>query len=284
MKVLQAAAAFLAALVVLAVVIVLVATVGWRRTTAGVRQALEDGSRPAEGLVPVDSASVPPVVRRFLERSIPRGAEPIVLATLEQEGTFQMGEGEEGWRPFTATQHVRAYPPAFLWDATIRMAPWLPVKVRDAYRDGRGTMKGAVASTLVMVEGEPTAELAQGALYRYLAEAPWMPTRLLPGAGLTWRAVDDHSAEATLRDGALAVSVLFRFDAEGDVVGTWVAARPREMDGVSRDLPWVGRFSGHREVDGYRVPLEGEVAWVVDGVEIPYWRGRVTTARLRTAP
>lgn len=284
MKVFQAAGALLAALVVLAVVIVLVATAGWRRTTESVRRALVDGVRDAETLVPPDSAAVPPVVRRYLERSIPPGAETIVLATLEQEGTFQLGEGDDGWRPFKATQHVRAYPPGFLWDATIRMARLVPVYVRDGYTEGRGMMKGAVAATLVVVEGEPTPALAEGSLYRFLAEAAWIPTRLLPGEGLTWAAVDDSTAEATLRDGPVEVSVRFGFDVDGDITSIYVPSRPRESDGVTTELPWLGRFWGHADRDGYRVPLAGEVAWVVDGVEVPYWRGRVTSARFRTTP
>lgn len=286
MKVLQAVAALLATLVVLAVVTVGVATANWRRTTETLRRALVDGARGAETLVPLDSAALPPVVRRYLERSLPAPAPaaPIVLATLEQTGEFQMGEGEAGWRPFTATQHVRAYPPAFLWDAAIRVAPFLPVYVRDAYVDGQGMMKGAVAATVVVVDGEPTDALARGALYRFLAEAAWIPTRLLPGEGLTWVAVDDSTAEATLRDGSVEVSVRFAFDEAGDITSIFVPSRPREADGVTTELPWLGRFWGHEDRDGYRVPLEGQVAWVVDGVDVPYWRGRITSVRFRTGP
>ncbi|GMV04891.1 MAG: hypothetical protein AMXMBFR53_11710 [Gemmatimonadota bacterium] len=278
-KVLQGAAALLAVLLILAVVTVLVATAGWRRATAEALLALEAGAEARAALDPVDTATVPPVVARYLARAIPPGAQPIRLTVLEQEGTFQMGEGDAGWRPFIATQHVRAYPPGFLWDARIAMALLVPVRVRDGYLDGRGTMKGAVWSTLVMVDAQPTRELAEGALYRYLAEAAWMPTRLLPGEGLAWRAVDESTAEATLRDGDLAVSVLFRFDAQGDIVGIHVPRRGREVDGASVPTPWTGRFWSHQDVDGFRIPMEGEVAWVVDGVEVPYWRGRVSGAR-----
>jgi hypothetical protein len=194
-----------------------------------------------------------------------------------------MGKGEAGWKPFHATQHVRAYPPGFLWDANIGMMPMVPVRVRDGYFDGAGMMKGVVACLVTVAEGAPTRELAQGSLYRYLAEAVWMPSRLLPGEGLSWKAVDDATAEATLRDGDLEVSVRFGFDASGDIVSMLVPERGREVGGTYVPTPWKGRLFDHQDVGGYRIPLRGEVAWVVDGVEVPYWRGRMASVTYRNS-
>ncbi len=282
-------AAVAAALVVLAVVTVLVATVLWDRATERHLERLEAGARAPVGLgapgtpgpPPLDSGAVPPVVARYLWRSLPAGAEPVRMATFTQEGTFQMGKGEAGWKPFRATHHVRAYPPGFLWDASIAIAPLVPVRVCDGFLDGAGMMEGAVASVITVVEAEPTPELAQGALYRYLAEGAWLPSRLLPGEGLTWQAVDDSTAEATLREGDVEVSVQFRFDPAGDLTSIFVPDRPAEVGGAYVPRPWVGRFWDHQVVGGYRIPLQGEVAWVVEGVAVPYWRGRVTSATYR---
>lgn len=281
MRVFTVLATVAAALVALAVVTLVVATARWDRATQRVRADLEVGARAPEGLTGLDTASAPPTVVRYLSRSLPAGAVPARVATIVQEGTFQMGKGDEGWKPFRATQHVRAYPPGFLWDASIAMAPLVPVRVRDGYLGGAGMMKGAVVSLVVVVDAEPTKELAEGALYRYLAEAVWMPSRLLPGDGLSWDAVDDSTARATLRDGDVEVSVLFGFDAAGDIVSMVVPERGREVDGRYVPTPWKGRVWDHQVVGGYRIPLQGEVAWVVEGVEVPYWRGRIASATYR---
>jgi hypothetical protein len=216
-------------------------------------------------------------VRRYLERSLPPGGEPIRWATIQQQGTFQMGEGEGGWRPFTATQYVRAYPPGFLWDASIRMAPFVPVRVRDGYVNKRGVMKGAIAAIVTVVDAAQTPELTEGSLYRYLAEAAWVPSRLLPGEGLTWQEMDPNTALATLTESGVTVSVQFRFDDPGDIVGIFVPSRGREVDGAYVPSAWHGRFWDHEVMDGFRVPREGEVAWIVDGELVPYWRGRLVT-------
>ncbi|MEO7362298.1 MAG: DUF6544 family protein [Gemmatimonadaceae bacterium] len=47
---------------------------------------------------------------------------------------------------------------------------------------------------------------------RYFAEMAWYPTALLPGQGVRWEAVDERSANATLVDGPISLTLLFRFD------------------------------------------------------------------------
>ena len=249
--------------------------------TAWSRTSMLHRTRILEGRVapsPAAAAELPLPVVRFLDGSVPAAADLQSGVRLEQEGEFQTGEGEEGWRPFTAVQVVRAYPPAFQWDARIGMAPFTPVRVRDGYLDGQGAMTAKVWGLFSVVDAGPSPELARAALVRALAEAPWIPTRLLPGNGLAWSQVDDTTALATLTDGGLSVSATFAFDVSGDIVGVYVPDRGREVDGRYLPTPWVGRFWDHAVVDGgFRVPRQAEVAWIVDGERVPYWRGRVTS-------
>ena len=86
------------------------------------------------------------------------------------------------------------------------------------------------------VEGD---ELARGELMRYLAEAAWYPTALLPGQGVRWQAVDEHSADATLRDGAVEMTLRFVFSADGllEAVRTevaWLTRRAAGRPGAAR--------------------------------------------------
>jgi hypothetical protein len=188
-----------------------------------------------------------------------------------------MGEGEDGWRPFEATEVFRGHEPGFYWDSEIRMAPGVGVRVRDAYVDGSAEMVAKVLGLVPVMNAGDTPELRRGALSRYLAEAAWIPTRLGVGPGLSWRAIDEHSAEATLVNRGTEVSLRFTFSEAGDLVQV-EGIREREVEGAYVPTPWIGRFREHEEVGGYRIPRYGEVAWVVDGEEKPYWRGRGTEA------
>jgi len=49
-------------------------------------------------------------------------------------------------------------------------------------------------AVLTVADARGTPEMARGELMRFLAEATWYPTRLLPGNGMSWDAIDDSTA------------------------------------------------------------------------------------------
>jgi hypothetical protein len=63
----------------------------------------------------------------------------------------------------------------------------MKVRVRDTYVTGQGSMQGKILSLVPVFDERGQAELNTGALQRYLAEAVWCPTALLPGEGVKWR-------------------------------------------------------------------------------------------------
>jgi hypothetical protein len=243
----------------------------WSRASQAVRDALTSAAEAP--LDPPDSADLPAPVQRFAT-TLPAAHRPIRTARVVQVGTFRMGAGDDSWKPFTATETFTAHPSGFAWEARIRMMPGVAVHVRDAWAAGSGSMKGAILGLLPVVDMAGSRELDEGALSRYLAEAVWIPTRLVGGDGLTWSPRDDSTAVARLVDGAVTVELVFTFDAEGRVTRV-EGARPREVDGGFVTTRWVGRFADYREFDGYHLPAWGEVAWKIDGALRPYWRGRI---------
>ena len=100
-----------------------------------------------------------------------------------------------------------------------------------------------------------------GALHRFLAEAVWYPTALLPSLKLRWRAIDDRTANATLTDDGSAVSLDFRFSPSGEVASIYTPARWGTFDGGYKQVPWEGHFRRYARRDGMLVPSEGEVGW-----------------------
>jgi hypothetical protein len=115
--------------------------------------------------------------------------------------------------------------------------------------------------------------MAVATLQRYLAEAAWMPTALLPAAGVQWTAIDDSTARATLRHNGASARVDMHFGAGGEIVRV-TADRYRDVDGVAALTPWEGRFEDYRSLEGMKVPLRAEVGWILDDGWFPYWRGR----------
>lgn len=238
-----------------------------RRTVAG-------GSRPL-CYDPAQLAGLPSPVVRFFSFALDPGQQLVRSARFTQRGAFAMARGR--WAPFSAVEAFTVSPPGFVWDARIRMAPLVVAHVRDSYIAGQGVMHGALAGVLTMVDQRGTPEMAAGALLRYLAEAPWFPTALLPSAGVRWDPVDDSTARATLSDSGTTVSMDVHFAASGEIERI-AAARYRDVRGTPVLTPWVGHYRDYSRVEGMMVPGESEVGWELPDGWFPYWRGRSVTA------
>jgi len=250
----------------------------WEARTAGLVGELKRGRLPLSPPAFRDSQldGLPAPVARYF-RGVLRDGQPIVRgARLRQAGQFLVRPAVGGWFPFTAVQHVSTRPGGFVWNAAIRVAPGLAVRVRDGFVDGRGLMSARLLNLVRLVHVEGTPEIAAGALHRYLAEAAWFPTALLPGQGVVWTPLGDASARATLTVAETTVWLDFHFGPDGLVERVFTPARARDVDGRAVPTPWQGRWSDYEERGGMRVPLAGEVEWLLPEGPQVYWRGRLT--------
>lgn len=225
--------------------------------------------------VQMTGTDVPAPVTRFLERSMLAGQRHIRTAKLDQEGEFFLNGA---WHPLTAHQFVTASPPSFMWDARIRVAPLVSVYVRDSYVLGHASMRARMLAFYPLVDQANRAELKEGALMRYLGEAVWLPTRLIPGDGLSWTAVDDGHADAMLTDEGVSVTLRFTFDADGAVTEIFSPARYREVNGTYVKTPWRVRALGQEMKGGVRLMSPAEAEWMLPEGPQPYWRGRIVSA------
>jgi len=216
---------------------------------------------------------LPAPVRRYLALVIPEGRSRVRRVRFTQTGVFRTREQPEQWGPFRAVQHVATSPPGFVWDATIRMAPLLSARVVDSYIEGAGLLRARLLGVFTVADASgPEAD--SGEMMRYLAEAIWYPTALVPDEWLRWQAVDERSAIAVLTDGGQEVAVKFFFDDEG-LVSHFEAERFRIEKGRCRKVPWRAYCSGYTVRGGFRVPREARVAWRLPEGELEYFRGRI---------
>lgn len=102
------------------------------------------------------------------------------------------------------------------------MLPGLKVRVVDSYIAGKGLLHAAIVGLFTMADVSGGGEIARGEFMRFFAEAAWYPTALLPSQGVRWKALDDSSENATIVDGPLTLTLLFRFDDAG-LIGSFRA-------------------------------------------------------------
>ena len=252
----------------------------WRWTSDQMRQQItEAGRMTGRGTYdPRELVGLPAPVVRYFAATLRPGQPIIVSASLRHRGTMNLGNREPAWRSFRSEQLVVTQRPGFHWDARVQAMPGAAAFVRDAYVEGIGVLRAAIAGVVPVMAERGRGDLARGELMRFLAESAWVPTALLPSQGVRWAAVDDTTADATLTDGEVSVTLRFRFAREGDLVAVSSDGRPRGVEGRFVATPWSARYWNHARRGNMRIPLDAEVAWGAPGQERPYWRGHVEQA------
>jgi hypothetical protein len=265
------------AMAALAALVLAVGQWRWRAGTQALQAALHAARVPiTPGHYHADELqALPAPVQRYFRTVLVDGQAMVATSRFEQSGSMNMSETGESWKPFTATQNVVTRRPGFDWDARVAVLPGVAVHVHDAYAAGSGRLLAAVFGLIPLADQHDSPAIAEGELLRFLAEAVLYPTALLPSQGVRWEAVDATSSRASLRDGTTNATVSFHFGADGLIDSLQADARGRTVAGVATPTPWAGRWRSYEVRDGMRVPLEGEVAWVLPDGSKPYWRGRI---------
>jgi hypothetical protein len=224
-------------------------------------------------------STLPSPVTRYFRRVLTDGQELIQFVEMIQRGELRTGVDSGKWLPFSARQQITPPSRTFQWQARISLPLGAHIQVTDSYIDGRGAGQVRLCSLVPLGREKPTPQLNSGALHRFLAEAVWCPTALLPQAGVEWQTIDDHSALATLNDRGTSVSLVFRFNERDEVCGIYTPGRIGKFkDGFHR-VPWEGRFSDYRLCGGVRVPFYGEVGWHVGDRLQLVWKGWLENVR-----
>ena len=229
---------------------------------------------------------LPRPVARYFAFAIPPGQPRIRGAHIRWAGEFQL-RPNAGWSPFTAEQDFTTRPPGFVWNAKIRMLGFVPMRVRDSYIGGTGAMLARLGGIVPVVNQHGSPEMASGALTRWLGEAIWFPTALLPdgnpGDGVHWDAIDATTARATLTDGEISVQAEFHFARTGEIT-RMTAMRYRDVNGVGVLTPFEAVCGSYARREGVMIPMSAEVAWLLPEGRFPYWRGRPVEVRYDMAP
>jgi len=258
----------------------------WASATQAQMALLEAGRVPAPAgrydAREIDGLPAP--VQRYFRAVLKNGQPLIAAATFELAGTINMSATGENWKPFTSWQRAVVRRPGFLWNGRVTMFPGLAAHVHDSYISGVGTLHAVLSGLFTVAGVKGGGEIARGELMRYFAEMAWYPTALLPSQGVRWAAVDDGSANATLVDGPINLTLLFRFDEAGLIASVHADARG---SGVGKDmvmLPWDCSVSKYGWRDGMMVPTVGEAAWLRPQGRRSYFVGRLTSLAYEFAP
>ncbi len=240
--------------------------------SANDRQARALLARSPGGDAPVvraeEVASLPPPVRRWLEGCGAVGQPRAQTVRLRQRGEMRTGPGR-GFMHAEATQYFTVDQPAFVWNVDVTLAGVLPLVGRDSFEGGKGRMYITLAGLVAVADGVGP-RFDQGTALRYLGEIIWFPSAALSRA-ISWEAIDDASARATLRVDGVEVSAVFEFDARGRF--TRLTAQ-RYYNGATLET-WVIPATGWRVIRGIEMPVRGGAIWRLPAGDFDYYRWEI---------
>jgi hypothetical protein len=248
----------------------------WQRATIEMQRRLNAAAvvQSVTHYSEVELVGLPTPVARYF-RAVLKDRQPIIKrAHITWKGEFNMGKpGADKWAPFTAEQDFVSSAPGFIWDARIAMAPGINTLVRDGFVAGAGSMFAKALGLIIVANSHDTPAIATGALQRYLGEAAWLPTALLPSQGVTWEPIDENRARATITGGGVTTSLEFRFGADRLIVSAYAPERIfDDGKGSPTPYPWQARNLRYGELNGLKVPVDSTVEWLFPTGPYAYWR------------
>ncbi|GAB4118333.1 MAG: hypothetical protein Kow00103_15520 [Candidatus Caldatribacteriota bacterium] len=221
-----------------------------------------------------DLKELPEPVQRYFQYTLKEGQEYIRFVRLKQDGEFRMKENQP-WMSIKAEQYFTTESPAFLWRVKLNMLPLVWIEGRDMYDQGKGNMLIKLLSTLTLADATGN-EIDVSSLIRFLSEAVWFPTALLPNDYLEWKEIDSNSARAIIKYKGYTASGIFTFNEKGEIIKFVSNDRYMESDGKYFQTQWSGYYRNYQQFEGIKIPTEGEVEWNLSDRNLPYARLKIT--------
>ena len=244
------------------------------RVNGEIRHVLRSGDSGLRTFLMGDVKSLPSPVRRYFQYALKDGQPIVGSVRIAMNGAFKMKEADQ-WIPFEANQYLSTKEPSYVWHATLRPLPYLWTEARDKFYQGRGSSENRLLSAMpISYDAGREADLS--ALARFLTEAPWFPTALLPSENLEWKPVDARSAKAVLRYNGYTVSAIFTMDERGAIVKAVTNDRFRKVKGNREPTPWTAHYRNYQEVHGMMIPRDMETEWNFIDRSFAYAKSSVT--------
>lgn len=136
----------------------------------------------------------------------------------------------------------------------------VPFEGIDAFVDGKGSMKGVLAKLFTLFNQTGPA-MDRASLVTFLSESLIIPNFALQDY-ISWQAIDDLHAQASISYQGISGSGIFAFDENGAMISFTTDDREATgFDGKSEQVRWSAILADYVEKDGIRVPDVLQAIW-----------------------
>lgn len=225
-----------------------------------------------------DPAALPAPARRYLAHAIGPEARPARAARLRMEGQIKIND----WLPFTAEQ-VIDWERGFIWQASVKMMGFLPIRGSDRLVDGYGAMRWKLLGLFPLVTAEGP-DIARSAAGRVAAEAIWLPS-VLQRREVTWTSSDAGHPRAAFEAFGEPIELTLAIDDDGRLQSVSLPRWGNPDNGIFRYAEFGALVEEERTFAGYTVPSKLRVGWYFGQerfeAEGEFFRATVTDIRFK---
>lgn len=208
---------------------------------------------------------LPKPMKRYFKYALSENQSYISYLRLKHTGFFKIFPDQD-WKPIQGEEYFTTQKPGFVWFGKLKS-----FVATDLYVNGEDNLKVKLFSMIPIVD-EKGATITQGEMLRWLGEAPWYPTALLPSDKIRWESIDDQSAKVILKDGNLTGEGVFHFNEKGQMIKF---SAKRYYEDQLEDL--TGFYDDYKNVNGMNIPSKVRVEWNLDSGNYSYAKFNVQT-------
>jgi len=203
-------------------------------------------------------SDLPAPARRYLLHAIRTGTPLASSVSLEMRGTMRL-KPEQEWAPMKARQ-ILAPPKGFVWQAEVSDG-LMRFSGGDHYANGSGRVRFWLLGFIPLVKQEGP-DVSRAAIGRLVCETIWLPSSLLPQRGVKWEALDDESAQATIKIGEEMTTLTLFVEPDGRLREIRILRWGNQTeDGSFGYVPFGGKMQEERDFGGYTIPSKVGVGW-----------------------
>ena len=222
-----------------------------------------------------DIAALPLPVQRYFSVCGLMGREKMPNAQTTWNNVFLKRDVGARWMPISCYQFNSVAEPMRIAYMKGRVFGLMPLEGRDIYQNGQGNMLIKLMGFLKVADEKGMA-MDESSLVTLLAETFLVPTYALQPY-ITWQAIDEYTAAATITHNGISVSGTFFFGREG-YMETFVSDDRNMIDdnGDAYKVRWVAKASNYfTQEDGTTIPGYFSAVWEMESGPFEYFKGEI---------
>lgn len=222
-----------------------------------------------------DIINLPPPVQRHFRFCGYIGKVKMINAKTEWEDIRFKRSQNGKWMHLDCLQYNSIPKPTRIVYMQNKIAGIFPFEARDKYQNGKGNMLIRLLNLFTIADAKGI-EMDKSGLVTVLSEIAILPTYALQDY-ISWEAIDDNNAKATLSDNDITVSGTFNFSNEGAMCSFYSEDRFfAEKNGTFKNIPWSIAIDKYAEKDDMKFPKKMRVKWHLKDHDLEYFKGEVS--------